>query len=92
VGYSLVGGVRANPKDAIIEFYVLPIHRGFALPLFRQLAAISQAKTIEAQTNDILLTLMLYDCASKIESDTVLFHDAFATNLAVHGVTFRRVT
>jgi hypothetical protein len=43
VGYGLVGGVRANPKDAIIEFYVLPIHRGVALPLFRQLAAVSHA-------------------------------------------------
>jgi GNAT superfamily N-acetyltransferase len=92
VGYGLVGGVRANPKDAIIEFYVLPIHRGFALSLFRQLAAVSQARTIEAQTNDILLTLMLYDCASKIQSDTVLFHDAFTTKLAVPGITFRWVT
>ena len=93
VGYSLVGGVRANPKDAIIEFYVLPIRRGFALPLFRQLAAVSQARTIEAQTNDILLTLMLYDCAtSKIQSDTVLFQDAFTTNLAVPSGTFRQVT
>src|SRR5688572_27834484 len=36
--------------------------------------------------------LMLYDCASKIESETVLFHDAFTTNLAVPGITFRRVT
>ncbi|HEU0006272.1 MAG TPA: GNAT family N-acetyltransferase [Terriglobia bacterium] len=92
VGYGLVGGVRANPKDVIMEFYVLPIQRGFALPLFRQLAAVSKARRIEAQTNDILLTLMLYDCASKIESDTVLFHDAFTTNLSLSGVTFRRVT
>ena len=91
VGYGLVGGVRGHPKDVIMEFYVLPTHRAVALPLFRQLGASSQARTIEAQTNDILLTLMLYDCASKIESDTILFHDAFTTNLAVPGITFRRV-
>jgi GNAT superfamily N-acetyltransferase len=92
VGYGLVGGVRADPKDVIMEFYVLPAHRAAALPLFRQLAAVSQARSVEAQTNDVLLTLMLYDCAGKIESETVLFQDAFTTNLAVPGVTFRRVT
>jgi len=91
VGYGLVGGVRANPKDVLMEFYVLPVHRAAALPLFRQLAAASHARRVEAQTNDILLTLMLYDCADRIESDTVLFQDAFATSLAVPGVTFRRV-
>src|SRR5262249_38440018 len=92
VGYGLVGGVRADPKDVIMEFYVLPAHRAAALPLFRQLAAVSQARTIEAQTNDVLLTLMLYDCAGKIESETVLFHDAFTTNLPAPGTTFRRGT
>jgi GNAT superfamily N-acetyltransferase len=92
VGYGLVGGVRGDPKDVIMEFYVLPAHRADALHLFRQLAATSRARTIEVQTNDILLTLMLFDCASKIESNTVLFHDAVTTRLAAPGGTFRRVT
>jgi GNAT superfamily N-acetyltransferase len=92
VGYGLVGGVRADPKDVIMEFYVLPAHRADALPLFRRLAAASHAKTVEVQTNDTLLTLMLFDCASKIESNTVLFHDALPTSLAAPGVKFRRVT
>jgi GNAT superfamily N-acetyltransferase len=92
VGYGLVGGVRADPKDVITEFYVLPIYRGAALPLFRRLVEISQAKTIEAQTNDILLTLMLYDCASRIERHAVLFHDAFTTTLVIPGALFRQVT
>lgn len=92
VGYGLVGGVRANPKDVIMEYYVLPAHQAAALPLFRRLAAVSQARTVETQTNDVLLTLMLYDCAEKIESDTILFHDAFTTHLAVPDITFRRVT
>jgi GNAT superfamily N-acetyltransferase len=91
VGYGLVGGVRANPKDTITEFYVLPVHRGAALPFFRRLAALSQARHVETQTNNILLTLMLYDCAHSIESDTILFHDAFTTHLKVPGITFRRV-
>jgi GNAT superfamily N-acetyltransferase len=90
VGYASVGGVRANPKDFITEFYVLPIHRGSALPLFRRLIEVSQAKNIEAQTNDILLTLMLYDCAATIERHAVVFRDGFTTNLAVAGATFRK--
>jgi hypothetical protein len=79
VGYGLVGGVGANPKDVIMEFYVLPIHRGAALPFFRQLAATSGARTVESQTNDVLLTLMLYECADEIESEKILFQDAFTT-------------
>ncbi len=92
VGYGLVGGVRANPKDTITEFFVLPEDRGTALPLFRQFAAVSRAAGIETQSNDLLLTLMLYDCATAIESPVVLFHDAFRTNLPSHGGIFRRLT
>jgi hypothetical protein len=91
VGYGLVGGVRADPNDVITEFYVLPAHRAAALPLFRRLAAAGRARSVEAQTNDVLLTLMLYDCAARIESDTILFHDALTTTLAAAGATFRPV-
>src|SRR5438132_13058636 len=52
VGYGLVGGVRANPKDVISEFFVLPVHRAAALPLFRRLAVVSRAQSVEVQTND----------------------------------------
>src|SRR5262245_21950059 len=92
VGYGLVGGAPADPRDVIVEFYVLPADRAAALPLFRRLAEVSRARRVEAQTNDILLTLMLYDCAARVESETVLFHDAVTTNLAVPGATFRRAT
>jgi GNAT superfamily N-acetyltransferase len=91
VGYGLVGGVRADPKDTVTEFYVMPAHRAAALPLFRQLVAVSRARRIEVQTNDLLLTLMLYDCAEGIKSDTILFHDALTTNLSVTGAVFRGV-
>jgi GNAT superfamily N-acetyltransferase len=91
VGYGLVGGVGEEPREAVIEFYVLPEHRGVALSLFKQLLSVSGAKRIEAQTNDVLLTLLLYDCADRIDSDTVLFHDAVTTHLVVPDATFRRV-
>ncbi len=91
VGYGSVGGAPGDSKDAIKEFYVLPTHRGAALPLMRRLIAASDARRIEAQTNDLLLTLMLYDCANNISRAKILLHDAFTTNLTVAGATFRKV-
>jgi GNAT superfamily N-acetyltransferase len=90
VGYASVGGVRADPKDTVTEFYVLPIYRGVALPLFRRLIEVSQAKKVEAQTNDLLLTLMLFDCATAIERHAVMFQAGFTTNLVVPGAIFRK--
>jgi GNAT superfamily N-acetyltransferase len=92
VGYGLVGGVRADPKDTIVEFFVLHDHRASALPLFHQLAIVSHARMAEAQTNDLLATLMVYDCVNPIESSVILFHDAITTHLAVSTTTFRKVT
>jgi GNAT superfamily N-acetyltransferase len=90
-GYGSVGGVGDEPKDLIKEFYVLPVHRAAAMAMFRRLAAASGARRVEAQTNDTLLTLMLFDCADAIESETILFHDAITTSLSVPGATFRKV-
>jgi GNAT superfamily N-acetyltransferase len=90
VGYGLVGGVWGERKETVTEFYVLPAHRAAALPLFRRFALASNARGIEVQTNDVLLTLMLFDCAENIASETILFHDALTTRLSVPGVTFRR--
>jgi GNAT superfamily N-acetyltransferase len=92
VGYGSVGGVRDDPKDLIVEFYVLPMHRASALPLFRGFADASHAKRVEAQTNDTLLTLMLLDCATSLECAEVLFHDAATSSLAVPDATFRRAS
>ena len=80
-GYGFVMGYRGEPRDMVQEFYVLPAHRGSALPMFRRLVEASGARRIEAQTNDVLLTLMLYDCAGDIASDPVVFHDALTTSL-----------
>lgn len=92
IGYGLVGGIRDNPRDTITEYYILPRFRGAALPLFQRFIELSGAKTIECQSNDILLTLMLYDCAQLIESHVVLFRDAFPTQLSAPHAVFRRAS
>jgi GNAT superfamily N-acetyltransferase len=89
-GYGLVGDVRAENKNIVVEFFVLPDCREAALPLFRELVATSGATRFEAQTNDVLFTLMAYDWATHIESNVVLFHDAFTSRLQSPGAVFRK--
>ena len=88
-GYGFVMGYRGEPRDMVQEFYVLPAHRGSALPMFLRLVEASGARRVEAQSNDVLLALMLYDCATGITSDRVVFHDALTTGLSVPGAVFR---
>ena len=49
--------------------------------MFRALLELSQARHIRSQTNDRLLLVMLYDCATNITADNVLFADGFTTSL-----------
>ncbi len=87
------GGVRNTDasKGRLMEFYALPDLRAGALPMFRELLAVSQATHIEAQTNIPLLLLMLLDCARNIISDAILFEDARTTRLACPEGILRRV-
>jgi GNAT superfamily N-acetyltransferase len=90
-GYGSVGGAPRDPRDTVKELYLLPRFRGSALPLFRELIARSGARTIEAQTNDPLLLLMLFDCAAEVSSPTILFADGLTTRHAPAGASFRRL-
>ena len=94
VGYGSVGGAARDPKDTLKEFFVLPHFRADALPLFRELVAASGARTVEAQTNDPLLLLMLYDHAAEVSSETILFDDGVTSSLdaPAPGATLRRLT
>jgi len=68
------------------------IQQADALPLFQLLVEVSGARRVEAQSNDSLLSLMLYDCATEISSETILFADCITTSLTVEGLNFRRLT
>jgi GNAT superfamily N-acetyltransferase len=89
VGYASVGG--REERDLVTEFYIVPAERASAQRLFRRLIEVSGAKNIECQSNDRLLTLMLYDFAAAIESHVVLFEDGMTTHLPPPGpLTLRR--
>jgi GNAT superfamily N-acetyltransferase len=91
VGYGSVGGSPGEPREILKEFFVLPDWRAMAAPLCRALIVTSGATTIEAQTNDRLLSMMLWDVGTNVTSDTILFADAVTTNLHVPGTTLRRL-
>lgn len=87
VGYGAVSNKYG--KGRLMEFYTLPHVRGDAQRIFQELLVASKATHIEAQTNNPLMLLMLYDCAKNIVAENVLFHDALATQLVCRDGVFR---
>ena len=91
-GYGSVAGEPGGVRDIIKEFYVLPAYLGAALPLFRRLIAAAKPRWIEAQTNDFLLTLLLFDCAREVASEKILFADARTTSRRHPDAILRSLT
>ncbi len=87
-GYGAVGIARHN-RGVLQEFYLLPRYRPRALHLFPRLLSTAGAHHISCQSNDALLTLMLYDCARTIRVENHLFGDSATTRLRVPGARFR---
>lgn len=88
VGYGLIDN-KFNP-GTVDEFFVSPPVRGSTLALFHLLLDVSRATRIRAQTNDRQLLLMLYDCATDIGVENVLFADGLTTTLACPGGALER--
>ena len=76
VGYVAVGGAPGELRDRVKEVFLLPGWRSRALDVFDCVVALSGARTVEAQTNDWLLSLLFFDRASEWRVTHVLFADA----------------
>ena len=90
VGYGSVA--MAGPwreSHALYEFYVQPAHRMRTFDLFASLLAVCDAKIIETQTNDRLLTTMLHTFTTNLRAEKILFEDGFETSYAPPGAQFR---
>jgi GNAT superfamily N-acetyltransferase len=90
-GSVAVGGPWKG-KPTIFEFYVAPPQRSRVFDLFSALLTASNAHRIETQSNDSLLTAMLHAFAENVTSESILFHDEFATDNPSNGAVFRRAT
>jgi GNAT superfamily N-acetyltransferase len=89
-GYGLVA--NRHWPETVHEFFSLPAYEPQALSMFRRLLEESRASHVLAQTNDRLQLLMLYDCATNVVSDTILFEDSFVSALPCPAGEFRKVT
>lgn len=90
VGYGSIKGREIPERDTVFEFFVIPPFRKHASNLFRQLLAAARPAFIECQSNDPMLSGMLFEFARNISSDVVLFEEHCVTELAVPGARVRR--
>jgi GNAT superfamily N-acetyltransferase len=79
VGYGSIKGREIADRDTAFEFYVVPPFRKLSSLLFRELIAASGVIYIECQSNDRLMSSMLYEFARDIRADVVLFEDHTVT-------------
>ncbi len=91
VGYGSVKGKDdLSKREAIFEFYLMPACRKNSSALFEKLISVSGTTYIECQSNDLLLSSMLYEFGQNISSDVILFEDGPVTTLEISGATFRQ--
>jgi GNAT superfamily N-acetyltransferase len=89
VGYGSIKGREIEGRDTVFEYFVVQAFRRAGSALFRHLLAVSGARFIECQSNDLLLSSMLYEFSSSVSADVVLFQDHTATELSVPGALVR---
>jgi hypothetical protein len=89
IGYGSIKGQEIADRDTIFEFYLIPPFRKYSSQVFPELIAASGARFIECQSNDLLLTSILYEFAQNINADVVLFEDHTVTEHTIPGVIFR---
>ncbi|HLY72263.1 MAG TPA: hypothetical protein VKR53_21170 [Puia sp.] len=93
IGYGSVrGNEKHNDRDSIFEFYLIPPFRNITSVVFAELLTCCGAIFIECQSNDFLLTSMLYQFAENIKSEVILFEDGSKTFLTSDKAIFRKIT
>jgi hypothetical protein len=93
IGYGSVWGKdNRQDRDAIFEFYLIPSYRKYASFIFPEFHAACNALYVESQSNDALLTSMLYEFCSNINAEAILFKDHFTTGFNTPGIIFRKQT
>jgi GNAT superfamily N-acetyltransferase len=91
VGYGSVAGLNNfKDRDSIFEFFIVESHRQFAKQLFLALVKESNALYVDSQSNEKLLTSMLYAFCDNLRADVILFEDQNETNYVEEKVIFRR--
>ena len=90
VGYGSIKGREIKDRDTLFEYFVIQPWRNRASELFRHLLSASAVQFIECQSNDRLLSSMLFECSSTVSADVVLFEDHAVTEHRVPGAVVRK--
>lgn len=88
-GYGSVKGRQVAERDTVFEFYVIPSFRKLSGTLFLELIAASGAKYLECQSNDLLLSSLMFEFSQNVHADIVLFEDHAVTEYAIAGAVVR---
>ncbi len=89
VGYGAIKGQERDSRDTVFEYFVVPPFRKHASAMFRKLLSASGAEYIECQSNDLLLSSMLFEFSTSVKSEVVLFEDHAVTDHTLPGAVFR---
>jgi GNAT superfamily N-acetyltransferase len=91
IGYgSTKGNENITDRDTVFEFYIIPSLGNLSSGVFLELLHSSKANFIECQSNDILLTSLLYEYGQSIGSNVILFEEGFTSDLSVDNILFRK--
>ncbi|HSZ33602.1 MAG TPA: GNAT family N-acetyltransferase [Puia sp.] len=91
IGYgSIKGNENISDRDTVFEFYIVPSHRKLLSLCFLELLHSSKAGLIECQSNDFLLTTLLYEFGHDISSNVILFEDRITSELTQDKILFRK--
>ena len=90
IGYGSIKGREDHAdRDTIFEFYTIPSFRGKSSIIFSELLSACGTGFIECQSNDRLLTSLLYQYGRNINSDVILFEDDYESNMDLVNAKFR---
>jgi len=93
IGYGAVWGQsKREDRDAIFEFFLVAPYRAMANEIFPLFHAATNAVFIECQSNDKLLSNLLYEYAKNINAEAILFEDSFETKFCIPEIIFQKKT
>jgi len=91
IGYgSIKGNENPGDRDTLFEFYTIPSFRNKSSLAFSELLHSSGVSFIECQTNDWLLTSLLFQHGQNINSKVILFEDDIKSSLKIDNIIFRK--
>jgi len=91
IGYGAIkGNENLTDRDTIFEFYLIPPFRNLSLAAFSALLLASKARFIECQSNDLLLSSLLYQYGQDIHAAVVLLEEHTTSAIRMNGIVFRK--